>query len=140
MPRHPLIDQLLFTRAEFIRAIRGVSAEDAQERLLPMNCLSWNVGHLAWQEQKYFLDYAESIVLFPDIAKEFAFGAPASTPSLEKVLTAWKTITKATNPWLDRLTSAVSMNVGSDGPPFLGGFRADWWDDTTIESASAFRR
>ena len=46
---HPLIDQLRFTRTEFLRSVKGVSEEDAQKRLLPMNCLSWNVGHLAWQ-------------------------------------------------------------------------------------------
>jgi hypothetical protein len=30
--------------------MEGVSEEDAQRRLLPMNSLSWMVGHLAWQE------------------------------------------------------------------------------------------
>lgn len=105
MSRHPLIDQLRFTRAEFIRAVKGVSPGDAQKRLLPMNCLSWNVGHLAWQEQRYFLDYGQQAVLFPDIAEEFAYGAPASTPSLERVLKAWKAITSAADPWLDQLTT-----------------------------------
>ena len=106
MPRHPLVDQLRFTRAEFLRAMRGVPAGDAEKRLLPMNCLSWNVGHLAWQEQRYLLDYGQGTVLFPDIAKEFAFGAPASTPALDRVLSAWKAITKAADPWLDSLSSA----------------------------------
>ena len=50
---HPLVDQLVFARSEFMRAIEGISDEDAQKRMLPMNCISWNVGHLAWQEQKY---------------------------------------------------------------------------------------
>ena len=35
MPRHPLVDQLRFTRAEFMRAIKGVPAADAMKRLLP---------------------------------------------------------------------------------------------------------
>ena len=107
MPKHPLVDQLRFTRREFTRAIRGVSAEDAVERIMPMNCLSWNVGHLAWQEQRYFLHFAQGITPFPDIAKEFAYGAPATTPSLDRVVGAWKTITKAADPWLDALTSDV---------------------------------
>jgi hypothetical protein len=48
---HPLVLQLRFTRREFLRSVIGVSEDDARQRLLPMNCLSWNVGHLAWQEQ-----------------------------------------------------------------------------------------
>lgn len=103
--RHPLVDQLRFTRREFMRAIRGVPAEDAVKRILPMNCLSWNVGHLAWQEQRYFLHFGQGITPFPDIAKEFAYGAPATTPSLDRVVKAWKVITKAADPWLDGLTS-----------------------------------
>ena len=45
-----------------------------------MNCISWNVGHLAWQEQRYFLHHTQGRTLYPDIAKEFAVGAPASFP------------------------------------------------------------
>ena len=66
MQGHPLVDQLRFTRAEFMRAIKGVPAADAMKRLLPMNCLSWNVGHLAWQEQRYFLRYGQGTTLFPN--------------------------------------------------------------------------
>lgn len=56
---HPLVDQLRFTRSEFARAFQGVSDEDGIRRLLPLNCISWMVGHLAWQEQAYFLGYGE---------------------------------------------------------------------------------
>ena len=107
IPKHPLVDQLRFTRREFMRAIRGISAGDAVVRIMPMNCLSRNVGHLAWQEQRYFLHFGQGITPFPDIAKEFAYGAPASTPSLDRVIKAWKTITRAADPWLDTLTSDV---------------------------------
>ena len=79
---HPLVDQLRFTRAEFIRGVKGVSDEDGRRRFLPMNCLAWNVGHLAWQEQRTFLHYGQGRLLFPEIDREFTYGAPASTPSL----------------------------------------------------------
>jgi hypothetical protein len=53
---HPLVDQLRITRSEFMRGLRGLQEADAQQRRLePMNCISWNVGHLAWQEQQYFI-------------------------------------------------------------------------------------
>jgi len=103
---HPLVDQLRFTRTEFMRAIEGVGEDQARQRFPPMNCISWNVGHLAWQEQRYYLTYAQGRVLYPQIKEEFASGAPASTPPLKEVLDAWLAITKAADPWLDALTSA----------------------------------
>ncbi len=115
---HPLVLQLLFTRSEFIRAVRGVQEEDANRRFLPMNCISWNVGHLAWQEQRYFLHYGQGKLLLPEIQETFAYGAPASTPPLEEMITAWKSITAEADPWLDTLTSAkLQENVISNGKP-----------------------
>ena len=81
------------SRALINNMVKGVSEEDAQKRVLPMNCLSWNVGHLAWQEQRYFLHYGQGVMLLPEIDREFAYGAPGSTPSLKEMLAAWKTIT-----------------------------------------------
>lgn len=113
---HPLVLQLRFTRSEFLRGIKGVTEKEAMKRFLPMNCLSWNVGHLAWQEQRYFLSFGQGIMLFPEIANDFAYGAPASTPSLKEMLAAWKKITKAADPFLDTLTSKkLTQNVIRDG-------------------------
>ena len=113
---HPLVLQLRFTRSEFLRGIKGVTEKEAQKRFLPMNCLSWNVGHLAWQEQRYFLGFGQGIKLFPEIENDFAYGAPASTPSLKEMLDAWKKITASADPWLDTLTSKkLAQNVISNG-------------------------
>jgi hypothetical protein len=115
---HPLVSQLRFTRSEFIRAIKGVSEEDACRRLLPMNCISWNVGHLAWQEQRYFLFYGQDYYLLPEVQKNFAYGAPGSTPSLKDMLAAWKAITREADPWLDALTTArLQETVIREGKP-----------------------
>ena len=116
---HPLVKQLQFTRAEFMRAVRGVSDEDACRRILPMNCISWNVGHLAWQEQRYFLSYGQGQLPLPEIDKNFAYGAPASTPALSDMLAAWKQITRAADPWLAALTSEKLLQPvpRSDGQP-----------------------
>ena len=95
--------QLRFTRSEFLRTIKGVTEKDAKRRLLPMNCLSWNVGHLAWQEQRYFLGFGMDQQPYPDIQAEFTTGGPASTPKLARVLAAWRAITGAADPWLDGL-------------------------------------
>jgi uncharacterized damage-inducible protein DinB len=104
---HPLVDQLRFTRSEFLRGLRGVSEEDAGRRLEPMNSISWNVGHLAWQEQQYFLTWPSNQRPRPDIARDFYSGAPASTPRLDVVLDAWREITEAADSWLETLADDI---------------------------------
>jgi len=52
---HPLVRQLRFARREFVRCLEGLSDENARRRLMPMNCISWMVGHMAAQEQFYFV-------------------------------------------------------------------------------------
>ncbi|MEX2247721.1 MAG: DinB family protein [Dehalococcoidia bacterium] len=115
---HPLVDQLRFARSEFIRGLDGVTEAEAQRRFLPMNCISWNVGHLAWQEQRYWLDRAQSKVLLPDVNDQFAYRAPASTPALDDARRAWRAITSAADPWLDAVsTETLLSNVMTDGKP-----------------------
>ncbi len=114
---HPLVLQLRFTRSEFNRGLRGLTEEDARKRILPMNCISWNIGHLAWQEQRYFLYFAQGQMPFPEVQEQYAYGAAASTPPLREALHIWKEITKAADPWLDSLTSAKLLEhfVKKDG-------------------------
>ena len=102
---HPLIDQFRFTRSEWLLGLEGVSEEDGSKHFGQMNCISWMVGHLAWQEQRYFLDRAQGKVLFPKMNEIFAGGAPMSTPSLKEMLGIWHTVTKAVDPFLDTLTT-----------------------------------
>jgi hypothetical protein len=47
-----------------------------------MNCISWTIGHLAWQEQRYWLWRGQDQILLPAVHEQFAYGAPASTPPL----------------------------------------------------------
>ena len=115
---HPLVDQLRFARSEFLRGIDGVTPEESQRRLLPMNCISWNIGHLAWQEQRYWLERAQGKVLVPGVREQFAYGAPATTPLLDETWRAWHAITQAADPWLDRITTeTLRSQVVIDGTP-----------------------
>ena len=115
---HPLVNQLRFARSEFRRGLEGVSIEDARQRLLPMNCIAWNVGHLAWQEQRYWLTRAQGNVLIPELNTEFAYGAPASTPDLDEIRRTWDSITEACDPWLDSVTTeTLQQAVVIDGKP-----------------------
>lgn len=116
MSPHPLVLQLRFTRNEFRRGLEGLDEAEATRRFLPMNCISWNVGHLAWQEQRYFLFYAQGQMPLPEVNKQFAYGAPASTPSLAETRAAWNTITQAVDPWFDTLTTEkLLQHVVRDG-------------------------
>jgi hypothetical protein len=103
---HPLVLQLRFTRSEFTRALAGVTDAEARRRFMPMNCISWNIGHLAWQEQRYWLFRGQGEVLLPHLNEQFAYRAPACEVPLDEAWEAWRTITRAADPWLDTLTTA----------------------------------
>lgn len=102
---HPLVDQYRFTRSEWLRGLKGVSAEDASRHLGRMNCISWTVGHMTWHEQRTWLQRPQGIILFPELNKLFAFGAPMSTPAFAEMLKAWRAVTKAADSFLDSLTT-----------------------------------
>ena len=101
---HPLVEQLRFARSEFKRGLEGVTVDEGRRRFMPMNCIAWNVGHLAWQEQRYWLTRAQDRVLLPEVNDEFAYGAAPSTPDLEQIREVWRTVTAACDPWLDRVS------------------------------------
>jgi hypothetical protein len=102
---HPLVDQLRFTRREWTRGHDGVSEEDAARHFGPMNCIGWTVGHLAWHEQRTFLQRPQGKILFPKLNELFAYGAPTNTPSFKEMLETWHTVTKEADPFLDTLTT-----------------------------------
>jgi uncharacterized damage-inducible protein DinB len=102
---HPLVDQLRFARQEFQRGLAEVGDPEAQQRFGSMNCISWIVGHLAWQEQRYWLTRAQGITILPDLNQLLAYGKPACTPRPEDMWAAWRQVTQAADAWLDDLTS-----------------------------------
>jgi len=104
---HPIVAQFLFTRAEWLRGLKGLTEEEGSRHFGQMNCISWTVGHLAWHEQKYWLERAQNILLYPELNKKFAFGAPMSTPSLKELVAKWRKVTKESIPYLESLTVDV---------------------------------
>ena len=102
---HPLVDQFRFTRSEWLRGLEGLTEEEAACHFGQMNSISWTVGHLAWHEQRTFLQRPQNTILFPQLNERFAYGAPMSTPSLKEMLEIWHAVTDAVNPYLDTLTT-----------------------------------
>jgi uncharacterized damage-inducible protein DinB len=103
---HPLIDQFHFTRREWLRGLDDISEEDGARHFGPMNCISWTVGHLAWHEHRYWLEFAQGKMLYPQLNVVYAYRSPMSTPSMRAMLELWHTVTRATDPYLDTLTTA----------------------------------
>ncbi|HTX92662.1 MAG TPA: DinB family protein [Anaerolineales bacterium] len=104
MQSHLLVTQLRFARREFVRCLEGVSEADAQRRLLPMNCISWMVGHLANQEHRYWVIFAQGKDVAPGLYDLVGYGKPASTPALADMWAVWHKVTAAADSYLDTLT------------------------------------
>jgi uncharacterized damage-inducible protein DinB len=118
MMTHPLVTQLRFTRSELRRALDGVSDADARRRLEPMNCVSWMIGHLANQEQYYWVYLAQGKAVIPGLNELVGYGKPASTPPLADMWAAWHAVTQAAEPYLVKLTSDVlQTHFERDGKP-----------------------
>jgi hypothetical protein len=114
---HPLVEQLRFTRAEWLRGLRGTPEEDGLRRLSPMNSIGWIVGHMAWHEQRYWLTRAQDLTPYPVLNEVAASGGPATTPALSEMMTAWRKVTRASDSWLDRLaTTDMSAALPGSGP------------------------
>ena len=97
---HRLVNQLHFARKEFLRCLEDVNAEDAQKRLLPMNCISWIIGHLTSQEDTYWNYLGQGNARCPDLRNLVGFGKPASTPPLDEMWAAWKAVTEKADRYL----------------------------------------
>ena len=115
---HPLVDQLRFTRLEWLRGLEGVAEADAVHHFGPMNCISWTVGHLTWHEQRYFLQRSQGKILFPELNTTYAYGAPMSTPALSSTLRLWHAVTEATADLLGGLTTeSLQQELLLEGKP-----------------------
>ena len=103
----PHVTQLRFARSEFVRCLEGLSDEDARKRLLPMNCISWMIGHLAVQEQFYWVYFSQGQVIRPKLYELVGNGRPASTPPLADMWQAWREITAAADDYLETITAEM---------------------------------
>jgi uncharacterized damage-inducible protein DinB len=119
-----LVGQLRFARREMLRCLEGVSPEDAVIRVQPMNCISWVVGHLAQQEQYFWVYAAQQKALYPELYRQVGFGQPASTPTYVEMQRAWRDITACADEYLDRLTPELLLTYfepdGNRSPENVG--------------------
>jgi hypothetical protein len=115
---HPLVEQLHFARRELVRCLDGVSEEDAVRRIEPMNSISWIVGHLADQENRYWVLYAQGRDVAPGLNDRVGSGRPASTPPLDEMWDTWRAVTAAADDYLNGLTvEDLAAYLEVDGRP-----------------------
>ena len=110
---HLLVTQLRFVRSEFQRGLFGVTEAEAIQRFGPINCISWMVGHLANQEQRYWLLRAQNKLPFPELIDLVGYGSPASTPPLAEMWAAWHAITQTADSYLDALDPQSLMSFAN---------------------------
>src|SRR5207245_3121854 len=67
-------------------------------RFGPINPVAWMIGHLAWQEQAYWLERAQGKIVVPEV-KAFGYGKPLSVPPLDEAWTWWRALTRAADPY-----------------------------------------
>ena len=103
---NPYVAQLHFARDAFQCCLEGISEQDALVQVGPMNSLGWMVGHLANQEQRYWVMLAQGEVPFPELNERVGTGKPASTPSLGEMWEVWSQVTARADVYLDSLAEA----------------------------------
>ena len=115
---HPLVTQLRFARSEFARGLEGVSEADGLVRKMPMNSIGWIVGHMANQERRYWVVFAQGNDLMPELMDRVGTGRPASTPPLAEMWSVWRTVTAAADSYLDTLNiDRLGTYLLKDGQP-----------------------
>lgn len=102
---HPMVSQLRFARSEFVRCLQGLSPQDSHVCLGQMNCISWIIGHLAAQENQFFVYLAQGKSIQPDLRKIAGYGSPLSAPKLDDMWAAWREVTVQADVYLDMVTS-----------------------------------
>ena len=125
---HPLVVQLRFSRSELVRCLEGLSEEDACRRTLPMNCPSWVVGHLANQEQFFWVICAQRQIVVPGLNDRVGSGRPATTPPLAEMWAAWRAVTEAADRYLDTLTTDIlQTHLEWEGRPWRESIGTMLW-------------
>jgi len=101
---HPLVKQLRFARSEFVRGLEGVTPAEGLVRFEAMNSLGWTIGHLANQENFYWVYLAQGVTIAAELRRLVGTGRPASTPPLDEMWDAWREVTAAADTYLDTVT------------------------------------
>lgn len=98
---HHLVNYVFHVRRELNRALEGISEADLNKRVAGINSCAWIVAHLAWQEQRYWLEPRK----LPQVAdlSPYKNGATVTQPLFSEVYPLWQEITRQSEDWLKSL-------------------------------------
>ena len=96
-----LVRYIFHVRREFRRALEGISEGDLEKRVAGLNSIAWITGHLAWQEQTYWLS-SQQVSPIADLTA-YKNGAEASSPNFSELFAIWEQVIKASEEWLETL-------------------------------------
>ena len=116
MPPILLVTQLKFARSELVRCLDSVTDTEARKRFEPMNSISWIIGHLANQENYYWVRMAQGRRILPELKDLVGYGRPPSTPPLEDMWHAWRSVTSTADTYLEPLSTdklTTYLGIGS---------------------------
>jgi hypothetical protein len=102
---HPLVEIQHTTRKEIERILVGLSDEDAQKRVQPMNCISWIIAHIAQNQYSMFVAWAQDIE-FPERFRKYRSGNPPLQPPLDEAMALWEESCRESDKWLDTATES----------------------------------
>ncbi|MCA9835761.1 MAG: DinB family protein [Trueperaceae bacterium] len=96
-----LVKYVFHVRRELNRALEGLSEADLDKRVAGINSCAWIVAHLAWQEQRYWLEPRG----LPQVADLSAYrnGATLTNPNFAEVYPLWQEIIRQSESWLEGL-------------------------------------
>jgi hypothetical protein len=66
-----------------------------------MNCLSWFIGHLAVQENFYWVYMGQGKTIHADLNDRVGYGKSPTTPPLKEMMETWRDITREADTYLD---------------------------------------
>jgi hypothetical protein len=108
---HLLVSQLFFARSEFERCLEGVTEEEGIHRIEPMNSISWMIGHLASQENFFWVRVGQGIIFERGLVELVGTGRPASTPPLHEMWEKWRAITHMADDYLSQITTTLLTEI-----------------------------
>lgn len=78
-----------------------MAVADLERRVGGINSVAWMVGHLAWQEQGYWL-VARGEPRVADL-DDYGHNPPRQVPRFDELFATWAKVAAAADPWLEGL-------------------------------------
>ena len=106
---HHLVRYVWHVRRELERVLDGISASDLNREVNGINSIAWMIGHLAMQEQSYWLLFRDEELIDKNLK---VYGSKVEDgKDASELIELWKTITERSNAWLETATASDLENT-----------------------------